>query len=776
VLSALRRPLIVLACGLVAMTGLLVAPPATAQQTPGLNYSIRTSVPDLAHAQNGDPLRITLSGLPANATADWAICPAVLPDGLVTFAGAPNNAVPARVAAYCGQFNDELSGSAFPNGPVTRGRSATTGDITFDVSLPRGSSTPHFVVLDPTYTNVPVSATVKWPNNPDKKQFSFTCNESHPCTWLLHISAVPPGKTAAVQVYDQSVKFSPAVPGSKVQGCGGIAPSTLAASAPERFGRTLVGWNQLLCAPTGAAQSTNIVSENEDGALNSFDTGDSDIAISGSGGALAGQHVRARTYVPVGLNAAVVAAVGWSPTDRTDAGAPLTGKVADNLKFGWDDVANLLSKGGVGPDVGGRGGIFHDNSALVLRNATLAAIHRYDGSAARGPEKRAGVSVAEGYFGVTGEAGKGSVPLFLSSAIAKSAPGSWVYGKTSEFTDKDNNLVAGAGGPVGTVTDLGSLGLGSANIHNADTKTGRIAVRKQVNDVTLGGGDSCSGGCLNWVVTDLATATEYGWTPIALPDGAGGYIAPTAKSLQAAATHFQPASDGSLTPGDIGGDRNAYPLTFAESIAAPLNPLVDANCQPEKAKQDSLATLLKVATNGGQSSLARGLVPLSPELLGAAQDAAAKVGGGTSAAACQENQVADQTAAGVLPPPAGPGGSLTGPDSTGLSGQSGNAAPAVAESPVLQTKAPTTATVLDAQKLADSVRIPGFSGTGPLGTIVPLIVLVVLVVLPSATAYLAAGRPLPPWLETVLKHMVDGLAWLGQRARGLRFAPAGGGA
>jgi hypothetical protein len=73
------------------------------------------------------------------------------------------------------------------------------------------------------------------------------------------------------------------------------------------------------------------------------------------------------------------------------------------------------------------------------------------------------------------------------------------------------------------------------------------------------------------------------------------------------------------------------------------------------------------------------------------------------------------------------------------------------------------------------VRIPDFFGAGPLGALAPLLALAALVILPSATAYLMAGRPLPPWLAQFRRQTGDRLSRLAQRARGARFAAAGGG-
>jgi hypothetical protein len=84
-------------------------------------------------------------------------------------------------------------------------------------------------------------------------------------------------------------------------------------------------------------------------------------------------------------------------------------------------------------------------------------------------------------------------------------------------------------------------------------------------------------------------------------------------------------------------------------------------------------------------------------------------------------------------------------------------------------KAPTTATVLDAKNVAQSIRIP-VTGARLLGALIPLLALVILVMLPSATAYLSAGRPVPPWLTRFLQRLGDRVARLSRRVRSARFA------
>ncbi|WP_326835428.1 hypothetical protein VSH64_10940 [Amycolatopsis rhabdoformis] len=764
-MNGFRRVALVVAAGVLAVLGVAAVPSASAQTTtPPLTYTVQTTGADLATAQDGDPVRITVSGLPANATASVAVCPAQLRDSLLHSVVDPvtkkaawvaDHTMATRVAQYCGNLNDELAGAVFPT-VANRGRSAVSQNVVFDLYVPRGSSAPKNVPFDPDFTTLAPSAALPWPNNPDKKQYSFTCDETHPCTMLLTINGKPAGATVQQTVFDSSLTFAASPPGLKIQGCGGVGDGTVTASMPERFGPTAVAWNQLLCAPTKTAQPANIVSETEDAGLTSFDKGDSDVAFTGSGGTLAAQSVRARTYVPVALNATVIAAVGWTPTDRSDAGASLVSRLGTSLQFDWDDVANLLSKGGEVPDSTGRGGIFKTGSALVTRNAALAAISG-PSSPVQAPDARAGHS-DNTFYGVTGESGPGSVPLTLSGRLAGMP--AWTYGT---FRDPQGAPLKGNGQPVGVVSDLNALNLGDDGVHNVDAKTGRVNVRKQVNNATLGTGQECKNGCLDWIVTDLATATEYGWTPVALPDGQGGYVAPTPKSLQAAAAHAEVADDGSLRL-DGTTAPGAYPLTFVESVAAPLNPLVDAGCAPETAKQTELATFLKAATNGGQNSLGQGMVGLTPDLLSAAQDAAARVGTGTAAASCHEQEQAQNPG----PPDTGPGGG-TGGDLTGgdLGGPGlGSDAPAAppAEVTALTMKAPTADSVQDSRNLASSVDIPLFPGATALGALIPLLALVALVLLPPGTGYLTAGKPLPAWVGRTSRGVARRFAALRGRA------------
>ncbi|RSM38852.1 hypothetical protein DMA12_31785 [Amycolatopsis balhimycina DSM 5908] len=743
------------ACGVLAVLGSAV-PPALAQENPPAPpaYTLKTVPADLSRVQDGDPLQVVVSGLPAGSVAVLKICPTRLPDNLLkpdfstgTVQWQPDHDFGSRVRAYCGQeFSDELTGQRAGAHNVTRVRSHTSGDVVFDVTVPRGQAKPGFVGFDPKYTNFDWDEkNFPWADNPAvsadgqirTRSWSYSCDENTPCALTLEIVGADAAGNS-FDVFDTSRVIRPAAPGLAVQGCGGIGAETLNASMPERFGRTAVAWNQLLCAPTGGSQPTTIVGETEDAGLKAFDTGASDLAVTGSGSALAKQAVRSREYVPVGLNAAVLATTGWSPTDADDNGSPLISRLTDTFSMTSGELALMLSQGGQNPDTTGRGGIFRDGSAFVARNPALAKVQASPvPSEFLNPVVRAGADPTALFWGTTGEAGPGTIPVVLSTVLAETAE--W------KFPDSKDVYGAAAGKSPGVITDLGALDPTGNSQHNVDGKVGQLAVRKAVDSVMTGTSAACFGGCLNWVVTDLATARAYGWKPVALPNASGKFVEPTEASLQAAAGSMKEGPDGTLSPGTA-TDPAAYPLTFAEYLAAPVNPLVDANCVPVKPKQDELATVLKMARHGGQGALAPGLAPLTPALAGEADARAAKVGTGTAAESCKQRDEA------------------TNPPAAGATGTSGTATPvsntsAPAGSPAAATgpapaAAPTPASVLAAKNLADATAIPPFAGAGVLGALIPLLALLVLVTLPSLTAYATAGRPVPPWLGRTTRAVV----------------------
>ncbi|MFC3452207.1 hypothetical protein [Amycolatopsis speibonae] len=771
-----RRVGFVLICGILAVAGVSV-PAAEAQPPADPVYRLKTEPADLSAVQNGDPLRITLAGLPKGARAKLVICPKDVPDNLMKKVYVPpwtkDSTLLTRVTSYCqDEFGDEFAGKNAGMQSMERVRSSTTGDIVFDTTIPRGTLRPHPVAWDPLYTTYEKAVNpgdkfpkVPWADNPvvvdpvtgakSRRQFSFTCDENNPCSVTIQITAQDAaGKT--VTWVDDSIKFTPYLPGIGVKGCKGIGRNTLDASMPERLGRTAVAWNQALCAPTKADQPTNIVSETEDTGLTAFDKGASDLMITGSGNALAAQTVRSREYIPVGVNAAVIAAVGWSPTDVNDEGNPLGSKLAGTMSFTTAELANMFTKGGQNPDAAGRGGIFKNGSPLVERNPALSAIKDGQPAGVIAVNRRAGYGGNPDFFGVTGETGPGTIPLALSKVLAATAPKEWVFPALGK-----EYFGALDGKTPGVISDLSVLDPGSSQVHNVDAKTGQLSVRKTVDNAVAGRGGDCAGGCLNWVITDLATATVNRWTPVALPDGKGAFVAPTEQSLQAAADAMKIGPDGTAETGTVAKD-GAYPLTFVEYMAVPVNPLIDATCKPMKEKQDQLKAFAGLAAGYGQALLPPGMARLSPGLAATAAERIAKIGTGTPEKACEEKEAAKN------PPPPGANGvtPASNPSPGGPSGGQGSpaATPVAAATGAVPAVAPTPESVRAAKNLAESIDIPKFAGAGALGALIPLVALVILATLPSATAYVAAGRPVPAWLTRALAVLI-GL---------LRRRPSGG--
>lgn len=765
-LVRVRRVGIVLLCGMLAVAGVSV-PAAQAQPPADPPYRLKTEPADLSAVQNGDPLRITLSGLPKGARAKLVICPKDVPDNLMKKVYVPpwpkDSILLTRVTSYCqDEFGDEFAGKNAGMQSMERVRSSTTGDIVFDTTIPRGTLRPHAVAWDPLYTTYEKAVNpgdkfpkVPWADNPavvdpvtgakTRRQFSFTCDENNPCSVTIQITAQDSaGKT--VTWVDDSIKFTPYLPGIGVKGCQGIGRNTLNASMPERLGRTAVAWNQASCAPTKSDQPTNIVSETEDTGLTAFDKGASDLMITGSGNALASQTVRSREYVPVGVNAAVIAAVGWSPTDVNDEGNPLGAKLTGTMAFTNAELANMFTKGGQNPDAGGRGGIFKNGSPSVGRNVALSAIKDGQPAGVVAANRRSGYNGSADFFGVTGESGAGTVPLALSKLLAASAPNDWVFPALG-----DEYFPGLSGKSPGVIADLSVLDPGKSQVHNVDAKTGQLAVRKTVDNAVAGRGNDCDGGCVNWVVTDLATATINRWTPVALPDAKGNFVAPTEQSLQAAVDAMKLGPDGTAETGTVAKD-GAYPLTFVEYMAVPVNPLIDANCKPLKEKQDRLKSFAGLAAGYGQSLLPPGLVRLSPGLAATASERIAKIGTGTVEKACEEKEEAKN------PPPPGANGVTPAANSlpnnpSGGPGPAAGTPPAAAVGPV-PAVAPTPESVAAAKNLAESITIPKFAGAGALGALIPLVALVILATLPSATAYVAAGRPVPSWLTRAMAALI----------------------
>ncbi|WP_215542905.1 hypothetical protein [Amycolatopsis sp. CA-230715] len=630
-------------------------------------------------------------------------------------------------------------------------RDGATHMVDIDYPVSRGETEPVSVQNDPEYSEMYVDEHGNVVHVPNPKKYSYRCDEANPCAIWLKIVVPHPNAKADITL-DGSMVVAPGENTGLPPGCKDpVAGAAVTTALPERMAKSTSSWNSLLCSPTRAPSVMQPLATREGEVLAGFDRGARDLAFTGSGTALSTDKRRERVFVPTALNAVVLVAVGRQPKGVSDRGYPFLGPIKDALKFSLDDVADLVSKRRM--DGNTPGSVMADGSALVERNPVLKAMY---------PHHRL---IYE--FGLSGLAGPDTGPLLLSDLLTTEASAHWQFKRGTEPPV-----------PVGRVTDYLRLNAGAGVDVNVNTAPTRSDLRKQLDNLTQG---FCPGGssqpCAGYVLTDLATATEYGWTPVALRNASGEYVAPTPASMAAAATHFADAGDGTVRPGATGADRNAYPLTFAEYAVAPKNPLVDGPCKPRKEAQQALSAVLRTAVDpGGQGALGPGLVPLPEPLASVAKDRLAKVGSGALADACKEKDELKNPPRGAgVGGPGGDGGAVPPSGVPGGSGPAAGAGTGAANgSPTgAPAQAPTPASVQAAKNLAAAVSIPPFPGSGLLGPLIPLLALVFLTILPSATAYLAAGRPVPPWLARTTRRLGGAASRLGDRVRGGRFVPAG---
>ncbi|WP_246257927.1 hypothetical protein [Amycolatopsis anabasis] len=724
-ISFVRRLPIVVWCALLATAGLLVVPPVAHAEDP--KPVITTEPADLSRVQDGDQVRITVAGLPARATATAALCPDPMRDNLAI------RTTTARFNAYCQPVSSESIPDLVAN-KVSAPRNANTQTIVLNYTVARGGIGNGLDIQEWD----PVTKTDK------PFHYTYRCDEQNPCALWLSFAAKFPGSTKNTTWLDNSLKIAPRPANALPPGCADPNPnSSVNVAFPERWSKSNQRWTEILCAQTGSPPPPAALALREGDVVAGFDSGQREVAFTGVGSALSKDPTRERVHVPAALNAVVLAAVGRQQVGVQDGASatPILGPITDVLKFDWPELAAILARR---QENSSFNGVMRDGTPLVARNPLLSGAL---------PQNR--------LTALGGMIGPDSVPLLLSSQLTAKAAKEWVF--------SEKPAVAGdkAGKPVGVLTDFLELSpASSANLQPAASS--KVTLRSAMRPLTEGVGCSAEqSACVGFVVTDLATATEFGWQPVALPNSAGQLVAPTPAAVAAGAAHLAKAEDGTLRPGDTGADAGAYPLSFVEYATAPRNPLVGEGCVPLKEKQQSLRAYLSTLTGGGQQALGPGLVSLTPALLEQAKQAAAAVGTGTVADACAERAAAaGDPGAGTGPTP-GAGTGTTAPATGNPAGHTSDNGAGTPET----AKAPTAASVQEAKKLADATRIPPPLGGGVLGALIPLLALVVLVVLPSATAYLAAGRPVPPWLVRTLRRFGDALT-----RNGTRLAPAGGGA
>lgn len=264
-------------------------------------------------------------------------------------------------------------------------------------------------------------------------------------------------------------------------------------------------------------------------------------------------------------------------------------------------------------------------------------------------------------------------------------------------------------------------------------------------------------GCLNFVLTDAATAAALRLPVARIENAPGEFVAPTAQSMQAAAGGMKKRPDGDLVTDAAARNPGAYPLTFVEYAWAPAEAKVDGQCRPT-AKQKAVNDVLSYLVANGQNKLSGGLAPLPSGLRKTAGDALRKVGSKAPRCPGGTPDGGGPGGGGTADPAAG--GGLTG-DAAGTAGAAGAGAGAAGDHP---TRPVTAGGRQNALRVANDTKIPLFAGMAALVLIIPLGALVLTNALTSGTAYGSSGRAWPPWLVRALKATAAGAVWLRTRA------------
>lgn len=452
--------------------------------------------------------------------------------------------------------------------------------------------------------------------------FSLTCDPSNPCQLVVSVRLA--GSTT--DTYDGGITLTYR-DSDPTAGCGGLAEGAVAMEASDRLSQAWIDWTIAGCtrpeAEAGAPTRASFTGEGP--GLDSFAAGTADVALSAIGHrpGVAGfdpPEPRAASPVPVAVNAVVIGV----------AGGELQGQVKvpyHDVKLTLDEVTELVT-GGVG----------------WLQSCCEADV------LARNPEFARSLRTGSEQTTVA-VAGADATSLFTTRYLDEMRPELW----TSPITDAPRGVDAWL-----AVADPAFPGL--------ELLSGRPPLQKVVTEANR---NPTPGP--RWFLTDLATATQLGITPVAIqgPDG-GEFVVPTPESLAAAVPLMTTEENGTRSPDPQASapaeGPTPYPLTFVEYALAPAEPLLDADCSPRGASQALLGDWLTYVTSDeGQAALADGFVPLTAELRAEAAASIAAVGASTPTGPCAPEDP-------PVPPPVdgpnpvdapGPGGGGFGPGGFG---------------------------------------------------------------------------------------------------------------
>jgi hypothetical protein len=444
---------------------------------------------------------------------------------------------------------------------------------------------------------------------------SLTCDATAPCDLVVSVfdSETQFEGTTAETVESFPLTY---LPFGGVAGCRGTDANALQTVSSDRLVEAYTDWSRAACAdgPGGGKAPTEDTFVDEGGAfgaVGSFAQGDADMTYAAGGYDLPGfSEPTGRPYVavPLALNAVVVSASGGQQVAAyTPAGSPAvtTSAPFDHLDLTAGQAAAIFGGGYVSPK-------------------EAAAIQRQNPELTKGaqivPYTPPGSST---FIYPQAVAGVNATTIFASTYFSDIARKYWTsgpYARSGQRANVRRGVFSSFAEPGASEPAFNSLGLYS---HRTDLERAALPYAG-IGPLPL------------WVLTDLATATELGFTVASL-NGSGRYIAPTRATMDEAVHDMKVAPDGTLLPDPTKADadkKRAYPLTFVEYALVPTEPLVDASCHVRTGSEQLMIKWIQFLTGRGQHDLAPGLQPLTAALHRDATAAIAKIGRAAPTGAC----------------------------------------------------------------------------------------------------------------------------------------------
>ncbi|WP_426573673.1 hypothetical protein [Aquihabitans sp. McL0605] len=542
---------------------------------------------------------------------------------------------------------------------------------------------------------------------------SWTCDTTSACKLPLVIHF--PGTASAFDVSTLLTYRTDDLTSS----CLGTRADEVGSSAPDRLTEQWAAWTVDHCG--GQPKATSASFENDGRADTEFTDGAVDLAYSAVPPGTPGFAPATRPAVatPVALNATVIAAAGYYPSTSSVPGVKLWRRV-DHVDMSYQEAAALLS-GHLSLDEELQG-------SLIARNPEFAV-----------------QSGAIGFTSPGGLAGAQATTQVASSFFAATQAGGWTYPNSkSKYEDH-------AGQPLGAFGDYNAVFNSLAMV---DLATGKPQIVGDMYRKLAEKPESVS--LVTFYLTDLATARQLGLAPVALGDGRGPFVAPTAGTLQAAVPALKADASGFRLPHAGDSAAEAYPLTFVEYALTPSEQLLDESCRPKTGELAAIKDWLGYVTGAGQAPAtlaASGVAPLTADLADEATASLAKIG----AAAPTTGPCAPVTTTTTAAPPSTPtdtipdapngGGAGTLPLGDLATGSLGGNDLTAGSTSLGATRTPGRHSVAQADEVATATHIPRFAN--PLGSPLAagMVALPGLIGLASANGWLSTGRPFPKRLR-----------------------------